>query len=156
MNVLPSWAQEGFRQAELMTSAPLCPASKEQGMVLMSSLWRVTSSSYSYLCYSDGAVSWPSFLWDFVGKVWLSLTKRYCGVCKVRWGVVVHLSLVSKESLILTLLLMVKKQINISRANALKRFLSKRLHVTCQVIEWYFPRWFEAAGSAVVHVYFWD
>lgn len=41
MNVLPSLAQEGFRQAELMTSAPLCPASKEQGMVLMSSLWRV-------------------------------------------------------------------------------------------------------------------
>lgn len=34
MNVLPSLAQEGVRQAELMTSAPLYQASKEQGMVL--------------------------------------------------------------------------------------------------------------------------
>ncbi len=44
MNVLPSLAQEGLRQAELMTSVPLCPASKELGIVLIakrSSLCRV-------------------------------------------------------------------------------------------------------------------
>lgn len=35
MNVLPSLAQEVLRQAELMTSVPLCPASKELGMVLI-------------------------------------------------------------------------------------------------------------------------
>lgn len=35
MNVLPSLAQESLRQAELMTSVPLCPASKGQRIVLI-------------------------------------------------------------------------------------------------------------------------
>lgn len=35
MNVLPSLAQEGLRQVELMTSVPLCRASKKLGIVLI-------------------------------------------------------------------------------------------------------------------------
>lgn len=35
MNVLPSLAQEGLRQVELMTSVPLCRASKEPGVMLI-------------------------------------------------------------------------------------------------------------------------